>query len=381
MNAKATVKGSTPKSRGAFEHEIILVDLDELELDPDNPRLKSLAPGAKQSDLVKCLYSEMALDELAWSISENGFFPQEPLYVTPVGPKDRSSPSVKYRVVEGNRRFAAVLLLVDDNLRKSCKASDLPDITKSRKASLKNLPVIVYPSKESLWEYLGFRHINGVKAWDPLSKALYIAEVHEDYGISLDEIAQRIGDRHTTVKRMYKGLVVLRQAEANGFNKEDRIMNSFSFSHLYTGLDYKEIQRFIGVSSDDELPKNPVPRSKRRELIELMHWLYGSKSEGKQRVVAKQNPDLGRLRDVLGSAKATAELRASRSLTTSYNIALGDERRFEDAVYGAEETLKQALAVAVTGFNRRKTTVHKSIENLSALIVELTDRTINKASK
>jgi ParB-like chromosome segregation protein Spo0J len=52
----------------------------------------------------------MAVDEVALSIAENGFYRHEPLYA--------ARESGKLNVVEGNRRLAAVKLLRDEKLRR-----------------------------------------------------------------------------------------------------------------------------------------------------------------------------------------------------------------------------------------------------------------------
>src|SRR5437773_3886988 len=92
----------------------------------------------------------------------------------------------QYYVVEGNRRLTAVKLLVDQELRRQVRATDLPVISAKRRAELKTLPVSIYRKREDLWEYFGFRHVNGPKEWDSLSKAAYIARVRRHYRKDLD---------------------------------------------------------------------------------------------------------------------------------------------------------------------------------------------------
>src|SRR3990167_8864 len=95
--------------------------LDQLLLDEENPRLASSLTGRPtQDDLVEMLWEEMAVDEVAYSIAANGFYDHEPLIVIPKGKK--------FVVVEGNRRLAAVLLLVNAKLRKGVGATELPAI-------------------------------------------------------------------------------------------------------------------------------------------------------------------------------------------------------------------------------------------------------------
>ncbi len=167
------------------------IEIERLLLDPENPRLAHVDVSKGPEGLVKAMWQEMAVSEVALSIAENGFFPEEPLLAIPAGGYSKNDPH--YTVVEGNRRLTAVLLLTDDGLRARVKATDLPKLTVSQRRRLEYLPVAIYPDREALWEYFGFRHVNGPKEWDALAKATYVAQVRRELGIDLDTIARKIG--------------------------------------------------------------------------------------------------------------------------------------------------------------------------------------------
>ena len=95
------------------------IDIGELNLDPKNPRLTDfgLARNATQDQIIEALWSKMAVDELALSIAENGFYKHEPLYA--------AREHGKLFVIEGNRRLAAVKLLSDSALRSRLKVTGL----------------------------------------------------------------------------------------------------------------------------------------------------------------------------------------------------------------------------------------------------------------
>src|SRR2546426_249033 len=129
------------------------VGVDDLLLDADNPRLAS-RPGEgplSQEQIVKVMWSDMAVDEIALSIAANGFYHHEPLLVVP-SERGKGPP---YVVVEGNRRLAAVRLLREADLRAKTKATDLPELTDKDRAALDSLPVQVFPNRKVLWAYLG----------------------------------------------------------------------------------------------------------------------------------------------------------------------------------------------------------------------------------
>jgi hypothetical protein len=323
---------------------------EQLLFDKENPRLAAGAGGESQKDLLRVLCNEMSVDEVALSIAANGFFPEEQLLVIPDG--GRAGKGDRYIVVEGNRRLAAVRLLRDASLREEMGATDLPCLSPAELKALDRLPVSIYGNREELWEFFGFRHINGPKPWDAFSKAKYVADVKEQYHVPLDEIARRIGDRHATVKRLYRGFKILEQAQAEGiFSREDAFKRRFYFSHLYTAADQPEFQRFLGITPEDSLRRNPVPRAKGRELRDLMSWLYGSRSTDSPPLVRSQNPDLNTLREVISGPRGLAALRAGFSLERAHEISIGDDRRFREALVRAKEDLQQAKATVTTGFS------------------------------
>ena len=337
---------ATPATAG----EVYDAPVEQLLLDIKNPRLASGDGGDTQEDLLRVLWTEMAVDEVAFSIAANGFFREEPLLVIP-GDEVKGGKG-KFIVVEGNRRLAAVLLLCDAKLRDKLKATELPIIDSKRRADLNTVPVFRYPDRESLWTFCGFRHINGAKPWDAFSKAQYVATVHEQYGVPLDEIAKKIGDRHATVKRLYRGYKVLEQAEQRaGFSKEDRVRNKFYFSHLYTAVDQIEFQKFLGIDGDKSLKPNPVPRSKLSELNELMAYLYGNKSTGKEPLVRTQAPDLNTLREVISKPASLSAIRSGLSLDRAFEIGVGDKRRFRESLVRAKEELQQARGTVTKGYS------------------------------
>lgn len=341
------------QSFSSKEKRVEWVSLEDLHLDVENPRIASVIenPNLSQDDIVELLWKSMAVDEIALSIATNGYFSGEPLFVVP---HKKSG----FTVVEGNRRLAAVRLLVNPQLRQKIKATELNDVDPQVLETLKELPVIKYESPKDLWKYLGFRHINGPKPWDAFSKAKYVSGVHNLYNIPLNEIARMIGDRNATVERLYRGYQVLDQAEKQtDFNREDRIKNKFYFSHLYTAMDYGQFQRFLGMEEREQtLKAQPVPQTHLTQLEELMAWLYGKKSDGLEPVVRKQNPDLNTLREVIEKEDSLSLFRilfrqgSSNALDRAHQVAIGDRQRFNEALVRAKEELQKAIATVSTGY-------------------------------
>ena len=361
------------RDNGVFRPEvkdIVYVDTDRLLLDKENPRLASKEAGDSQFELAKILWSEMAVDELVLSISANGFFSEEPLFVIPEH-NNASSDGDKFVVIEGNRRLAAVQILKNDEWRKRLNIKEVPELSEAVLQSLERLPVSIYERREDLWAYLGFRHINSPMPWDAFSKSKYVALVHDEYGIPLGEIAKRIGDRHSTVERFYRGYKVLREAEAKtDFHTEDRVKGRFYFSHLYTALDYSQFQDFLGINALHFDEENPVDDAHLANLEQMMVWLYGKKSARIQPIVQRQNPDLNLLREVIGTPDSLDALRSGYSLEKAHYISIGDDRRFREALVSAKEELLQANATVITGYDGSQNS-YEVIEDISNIVKSL----------
>jgi hypothetical protein len=167
----------------------------------------------------------------------------------------------------------------------------------------------------------------------------------------LDDIARTIGDRHDTVRRLYRGLMVLEQAEKTGrFARADAYKSRFAFSHLWTGLGYSGIQRFLGIKPETGDKKDPVAKSHVENLIELCRWLYGSKENEIPPLIRSQNPDLRNLDEALQTNRGVAALQAGLPLDTSVKVGRGDERLFTEALVSALKHLRDAESYRATGY-------------------------------
>jgi len=315
----------------------------DLYLDPKNPRLAGEDLTVDQQDeIVKLLWQDRAVNELVDSIAASGYWRHEELFA--------AREDGKLVIIEGNRRLAAVKLLMDDTLRNRLSITGFPSLSPADRQKLETLPVIEC-KREDVWQFIGFKHVNGPQDWDSIAKAEYIAQVHNEYKIPLEQIARTIGDRHDTVRRLYRGLMVLQQAEQSGkFDVHDRYNTRFAYSHLWTGLGYENIQKFLGLTADKGFEPNPVPKNHLENLRELCFWLYGSKKEHKEPIIRSQNPDLRRLDETLGSKNGVAALRSGLPLGTALNASRGDERLLREALVLAEQKLKEARGLVLTGF-------------------------------
>lgn len=323
---------------------VTTIAVSKLDFDLKNPRLPEfhLTSSATEGDVIKVLWEAMDVRELVLSIAASGFFSHEPLIV--------SRENQKNVVIEGNRRLAAVRILLEpDGFDLSAK--EIPVISSAEKARLRDIPV-VYGTRRDSWRHLGFKHVNGPAKWSSYAKARYIAEVHRDYGITLEDIAQQIGDTHQTVRRLFRGLMVIEQAERMGvFSRDDRWRNHFSFSHIYTGLNYSGIRDFIGLPSDSMEAHDPIPAERKAELGELFLWMYGSKNQSRPPVIETQNPHLRQLDSVLSSREAVAALRDNGDLAGAFELSRPSSTVFEESLLASKRSLQKAHSMVSTGYD------------------------------
>ena len=375
--------GDTP-AESSGHHEVVQASPDALLFDTRNPRLTIADSVASQHDILKLLWEEMSVDEIAISIASNGYYAEEPLLV--ISHDEHDGDIHKYVVVEGNRRLAAVRLLLDGVLRDEVGATNLPEAPPWVRTQIEDLTAHLYADRRDIWTYIGFRHINGAKPWASFSKAAYVARIRHDYQLSLEEIARRIGDTHATVARLYRGYSILEQAENESlFFRDDRYPRGgpFPFSHLYTAASQSEYQWFLSIGPQDLGPA-PVPEARLAHLREMLIWLYGSKSEDVEPAVRSQNPDLNRLRVIIGRSRegdnrALSLLRSGLSLHRTFEATLDEGMRLREYVARAKDELQHALGFAPTGYDGDRSiyTDAQDIVNLSKRLLDVLEERRN----
>lgn len=355
---------------------VVPTKVSDLHFDYENPRLAEygITKSTPEDEILKILWEAMDVRELVQSISASGFFPHEALIV--------AKEDGRNIVIEGNRRLAAVKVLLGGGKIQQL-GWPVPTLTNEARADLETVPTI-FSTREEAWRFLGFKHVNGPAKWSSYAKAAYIATVHKTFGIPLADIANQIGDRHNTVQRLYRGLMVLEQAEREGvYNLENVFRTRLAFSHLYTGLDYEGISTFLNVAPKENETDSPVPKEKLRELGELCVWLYGDRSQNRPPVVEMQNPHLRMLNAVVANREAVAALRAGEDLNKSYEISRPATSVFEEALLSAKRELTTARAALSAGYDNSHELlkIAGSIANLADDLYTEMERKANPSQK
>jgi len=332
--------------------------IGQLHLDPNNPRLPEDKQGKSEREILATLYQDFFLDELAESMSRNGYFDEEPLVGIPEKLPRRlrdAEPHSKdfldfikrretqFTVVEGNRRLAAAKLLLDPTERDRLRIKTWPILQEQIAADIAVLPVIVYRTRDEIVPYLGVRHIIGIQKWDSYAKARYIAGMVQD-GRTVDQVGDLIGDKQGSVNKQYLAYKLLDQA-GEEFDI-DLTKAKQDFSLLLLALGQGNIKQFLGLPKKikDTDIEEPVPQDNLSNLNDLISWVFG---DSKYRPVIKESRDITNyLSHVVASFEAVNYLRDRRDLIGAYDRTDGEERMLLKYLNAANSKLEAALGIA-----------------------------------
>ncbi|MES2510806.1 MAG: hypothetical protein V4625_12815 [Pseudomonadota bacterium] len=328
----------------AIKTEIQYAKVDDLYLDPLNPRLGRGQTGPKvlQSKVLD-LMKDWALEELAISFIESGFWPHEAVLVV----KEQLYGKPSLVVIEGNRRLAALkyLQMAVDGTTKDKKWIELIKQAKPNAKLFNRVPYIEVDSRKDVSAFLGFRHVTGIKEWRPAEKAEYIAKLIEEEKLSYAEVMRKIGSKTPTVRQNYISYNLLLQMEDQQGISVEHVEDRFSV--LFLSLRTDGVQKYlnIDVNAEPNAAARPVPKDHLQNLQKFALWLFGS--EDKPPVVkdSRQVDQFGR---ILESPKAVEYLeRTERPIfEMAYQLAGGDEPEVVRLIDQAADNIEAALSRA-----------------------------------
>lgn len=311
------------------DSQIIDVPLEDLLLDQDNPRLPESVE-RNPSEIIKYIASKTSIEELITAIGENGYFPGEPVIAYERGGK--------YIVVEGNRRLTAVMLLNNLSLLEKPSQRIISAVQNAIHRPV-NIPTIVRESRESVMPYLGYRHITGVKQWEPLAKARYIKQIFDTTNVSNDkdvrykEVARIIGSRGDYIRRSLISLECYEIIEQQGFyNIENLDESSIKFSVLSTALADPSIFNYVNNGAFIS-----------QKVENLTRWLFERDKDGE--TVVGESRNLRMLAHVVSDSKATKAIESGASLDYAYRLTSGSNKEFLESLYAVEEELQNAASL------------------------------------
>lgn len=151
-----------------FDNSLLLTDEDRIQ----KVTLDHITPNADQP---RTHFDQDALDQLAGSIKQYGIL--QPLVVTP---RSGSNPG-EYQIIAGERRWRAAKI-----------------------AGIERVPVIVRTAHEL--ESLELALVENVQRVDlsPLEQAVSIERLHQQFNMTYDKIAERLGKATSTVNNIVR---------------------------------------------------------------------------------------------------------------------------------------------------------------------------------
>jgi len=315
------------------DNEIVFIELDKLKLDFQNPRLPIQT--SNENDIIEWMLADASILELMLAIGQNNFFIGEALLVI----KDEGD----FIVLEGNRRLTALKLLNNPELATIHKRK-IKQILEETKERPKDIPCIVFDTREEILKYLGYRHVTGIKSWGILAKAKYLTQLkslsNEENSKKLSrELAKQIGSKSDYVVRLLTGYEIYKIIEDNNFYKIPKLdKTTFHFNYIADSLNRENINLFIDVDLNSD---NPLENLDKKNLNKLIHWFFEKNSQNRSRVLGN-SIDLTKLNQVLGSEEATENFINGSSLDEAVNSLEFSEDRFSRELAYSLKNLENA---------------------------------------
>lgn len=340
-------------------------EIGDLLLDPQNPRLPSYLDRTP-TEIFRFLALSSSIDELVAAIGSNGFFLSEPIIGVPS--------EGKVVVVEGNRRLTALKLLTGEIFEDIPKR--LIDVVEQAEHRPDRVPVAIYENRGDVLNYLGNKHIAGVKPWGALAKARYAKQLFEttrtdgDFSSRVRAVAKMIGSRTDFIGRALKALEAYEYAaDRSFFNLADVDEQSVKFSLLSTALDYEGVQDFVYDDPKQDLYDRQLQDE---PLKEMFVWMFQRRDNGSTALGESRN--LNKLSKVVANEEGLRKFRQGLTLDQAYKLTDGIDDEFDQITGSIQSGLKEANSlVADVSYNEERDNTVKSIARQARVLKNALD--------
>lgn len=309
-------------------------------LDSENPRLTPEEQGGEQHELLEVLNQRFKLLELGRSIATSGYMTFDPL----VGLQEKGQTIV----LEGNRRIAALQLLLNPDLapqrHKAAWTGLSEEMSRDSKKSIEKVDIMTFSSRDEadVAAYIGFRHVTSVLKWPALEKAAYIARLVEKQEWTYEEVAQRLGSYPRHIERHYVAYRLVQQAvsdEVDGFENLEQ-----SFGVLLRALQAGGLSEFLGINYPGmpSKSKRPVPDDKFEQFENFVQWTFGTDED---EPVLQDSRQLTKWSKILQSAAAYRYLKSTSNprFERAWQKSGGEADSLIEALFGAADRLEESV--------------------------------------
>jgi hypothetical protein len=219
-----------------------------LLLDDQNPRIPEITPDLSQRDIAEQLVLHDDVYGLAKSIVEKGYYPTEVL----IAVKEED----ELVVIEGNRRLAALKLLISPELAPA-QYEDRFRLLRAKVPleSIKRVRVTFAPSRELAAPLIIERHTHiAIKQWKPAQQAKYLASLVGP-GLSIADVAEQFGIDKGDLEKNLRAHTMYQIACTLPLDAEtlERVRNprTFNLSALERLVENSDAADFLGVQFEE----------------------------------------------------------------------------------------------------------------------------------
>lgn len=329
-------------ARGTALETIDDVPVEDLLLDPENPRLPEDVQQRSQAEILAYLDEHDVLDELIDSFVANGYFRNEPILVLP------PDSDGKRIVVEGNRRSAAAMRLVGGDAARDADLVvdlDLLGVSPDRLQQLTHIPAFELRDRDEVARYLGFRHISGLKTWGAEAKARYLWLQTERAAANgsqtpFYDIGRQVGSNAAGVRTAYNSFNLLQAASRLGVSADIEYVKRERFTVWTRLLGTANVPAYIGVNvargSDYQAVRDRAMDLDRERVEEVLNDLVPL--PGERRAVLQDSRSATDYSEVLGDERARAVLREFRNLALATQVV--EQGQLEERIREITESVE-----------------------------------------
>ncbi len=308
----------------------------EIKFDELNPRIPNSLQGiTDEKKIIEYMIKFGNVTDLMYSIVETGYSDAEPLLVV----YDESDS--KYVAVEGNRRLAALKLLNDPKIA-TLKIALIQRIVSEADSSIpQEVPCVIYETREQILDYLGYRHITGVKDWGALEKAKYLDILYHNHIESCSpqeiytKLAKMIGSRSDYVQKLHLAYKLYNKANDDAYYdlniRENDMVGKFSW--ITNSLGRTGVQRYLGLADGN----CEIDSLNAEHFRNYFKWMFD-----REDAVVEESRHISDLASVLESEDAIKILEKTGSLDEAVLYTDEPEKQFVNFLKSARTSLSKA---------------------------------------
>lgn len=350
------------------------VSIKNLYLDPnnyrfiDNKNYKKVSIEDITSDIIQKRTLNFLIGEkrkgiadLLKSYKSNGFLDVDQIQVESIG-------DGKYRVLEGNRRVAALKVLQQDYKEHAIDLGEFSTETFGR------VPIVVYEKSEN-GEHeiiMGLKHISGNKKWPPLNQAQLIHDLVNIHKWEEDAICDALGIE--TKNSLYRSLRTI--SLINDFKKSEfgDQFETDMFGIFREIIASRPIKSWIEWDDVNKKPQN------QENTERLYSWLSaisvietdqdGEEIEIIRDAAITKSTEIGTLSKIIKDEDALEELEKKRNITEAYSASssVGSDQYFK-AISNIDQNINDAHSFSKYANNGQKEKIIELKNRLEALLV------------